>query len=62
MRVVDPARETPEATARWIAGLGVPLVLNVAGPRESEAPGVYDAARAWLADLFGALAADVDGQ
>ena len=56
VRVVDPAGEGPEASARWLAGLGRPLVLNVAGPRESEAPGVYGAARAWLADLFARLA------
>ena len=30
--------------------------LNVAGPRESEAPGVYAVARAWLAGLFGVVA------
>lgn len=28
-------------------------VLNVAGPRESEAPGIYQAARAFLEDVFG---------
>lgn len=33
------------------------LDVNIAGPRESEAPGVYDAARAFLADLFRSLGA-----
>lgn len=57
VRIVDPTREGPDATAQWAGGLGWPLVLNVAGPRESEAPGIYAAARPWLADLFARLAA-----
>ncbi|MCK0112162.1 putative molybdenum carrier protein [Ornithinimicrobium sp. F0845] len=36
---------------RWLAGLGHELTLNVAGPRESEQPGVYSVVRALLADL-----------
>jgi hypothetical protein len=32
---------------RWLGANGI-RVLNVAGPRESEAPGVYEAARAFL--------------
>lgn len=31
--------------------------LNVAGPRESQQPGIGDAARAWLTDLFSRLRA-----
>ncbi|MEE9317380.1 MAG: putative molybdenum carrier protein [Rhodospirillales bacterium] len=37
----------PRASARWIGETGA-RVLNVAGPRESEAPGITDAARAFL--------------
>lgn len=33
---------------RWLRGLGDEAVLNVAGPRESEQPGGYAAARALL--------------
>ena len=61
VRVVDPAREGAHTTATWITSLGAPLVLNVAGPRESEAPGVYGAARAWLGRLLARLAATPDG-
>ncbi|WP_456425320.1 putative molybdenum carrier protein [Rhodocaloribacter sp.] len=35
----------------WIAREGI-RVLNVAGPREKEAPGIYAAARAFLTELF----------
>lgn len=41
---------TPEelnATRQWLSGNGV-RTLNVAGPRASEEPGVYDAVRAFL--------------
>ena len=38
------------ATVRtWVEGLPVGVVLNVAGPRESEAPGINDQALALLA-------------
>ena len=36
----------------WLEANGI-LVLNAAGPRESEAPGIYEAARAFLDDVFG---------
>ena len=36
----------------WVAANGI-QVLNVAGPRESEAPGVYKPARTYLEDIFG---------
>ncbi len=32
---------------QWVVGQHV-RVLNIAGPRETEAPGIYAAARAWL--------------
>lgn len=50
--VVDPW--APDATARVAAWWqNAPAVVNVAGPRESEAPGVYAAARAVLAAVWG---------
>ena len=42
----DEARALSEATA-WL-DLVRPRTLNIAGPRESEAPGIYEAARALL--------------
>jgi hypothetical protein len=36
----------------WLATLGTDLTLNVAGPRASEDPGAYDAARELLADIL----------
>jgi hypothetical protein len=41
----------------WLASLQQPVVLNVAGPRESEAPGIYELAGAFLEALLGAAAA-----
>lgn len=43
----------PNGTRRWLAGERV-VTLNVAGPRESEAPGIAVAARTWLDRLLGA--------
>lgn len=40
------------AVAAWLGGLPDGAVLNVAGPRESQAPGVYDAVRALLAEVL----------
>jgi hypothetical protein len=37
----------PDAFRRWLQIHNI-RTLNVAGPRESESPGVYEAARAWL--------------
>jgi hypothetical protein len=34
---------------------GAKRFVCIAGPRESEAPGIYEAARAYLADAFGRL-------
>ena len=53
LRVLDlmtmPATVT---VSRWLRGAGV-RVLNVAGPRESEAPGVQARARDFVAELLG---------
>jgi len=39
----------------WLRGLEGPLALNVAGPRESEQPGVYAATRSLLVEVLDAL-------
>lgn len=49
-RIVTPAAEVAP-TQDWLDGDRV-RVLNVAGPRESEVPGIYMDARAWLERLF----------
>jgi hypothetical protein len=36
---------------RWLE-VKAPSIINVAGPRESEAPGVYDEAKALLTHLL----------
>jgi Circularly permutated YpsA SLOG family len=36
----------------WIVSLGNKLILNVAGPRESEIPGIYIAAKEILSDVL----------
>ena len=36
----------------WLEGLGIIHVLNIAGPRESEAPGIYEEARIFLCRLL----------
>lgn len=47
----------PGVVRTWLEGLadelGRPLVLDVAGPRESEQPGVYEVTRALLDRLLG---------
>jgi len=56
--VVDLDAQGPEQAATivwtWLAGLPHPVRLNVAGPRASEAPGVYERARALLDRILGA--------
>jgi Circularly permutated YpsA SLOG family len=42
----------PAAVRAWLAGHAI-ATLNVAGPRESEAPGIYGQARAFLLRLLG---------
>ena len=41
----------PTAVREWLAGHAVG-VLNVAGPRESQSPGIGDAARAFLREVL----------
>lgn len=45
------AAPDPALAAGWVRKQGV-RVLNVAGPRESGAPGIYAQARGWLETLF----------
>jgi hypothetical protein len=50
--VVDLARGMdPIELARWITVLGI-RTLNIAGPRESEVPGIYARTLALLRDVF----------
>lgn len=42
-----------EAVRTWLAGLPAGVVLNVAGPRESQAPGIQEQAEALLAAALG---------
>lgn len=50
--IVDLDEQTePALIRRWLIAHGI-RVLNVAGPRESQAPGIYAQARSWLGRLF----------
>jgi hypothetical protein len=42
----------PETIRTWLSREGIAM-LNVAGPRESESPGVYDLAKSLLESVFG---------
>jgi hypothetical protein len=46
--VAAPVPSSTEAVGEWLDGFARRAVLNVAGPRESEAPGIYSAARELL--------------
>ncbi len=50
--VVDFERPSLARVRRWLARVR-PATLNVAGPRESTAPGIAEQTRRWLIDLFG---------
>jgi hypothetical protein len=49
---VDQA-DAPDRIAAWLADANEAVVLNVAGPRESGAPGIYEKARAVLERAMG---------
>jgi hypothetical protein len=51
--VVPGAPGDGAAIRDFVAGLEDELTLNVAGPRESEAPGAYEAATALLSQVLG---------
>lgn len=52
LRIVDLTVDAPQAPIRdWLHAAGV-RVLNIAGPRESESPGIGRAAAAWLRMLL----------
>ncbi len=54
----DPCRPDDAASAaNWIKDHGV-ATLNVAGPRESESPGIYQTTRRFLSGLLACLADD----
>jgi hypothetical protein len=51
--VLDPGGDGALEEARaFIDGLGEAPVLNLAGPRESGVPGVYESSRTFLGQLF----------
>jgi len=51
--VIDLDRDGTVAQAQdWLAGRRGPLDLCIGGPRESEAPGIYAQARAFLRELL----------
>ena len=51
--VVDlRATDAPRTARKWLARIA-PRTLNIAGPRESQSPGVYREARRFLQDLLG---------
>jgi len=41
-----------EAVMAWLAGLGTGLTLNIAGPRESHDPGIYQVTRLLVDELL----------
>lgn len=49
--LLDPAADPPAAARDWLAAVR-PARLNVAGPRESEAPGVYRLALRFLREAL----------
>lgn len=51
--VVDGTPDDVPVLEGWLRDLGDDIVLNVAGPRESEQPGGYDAARLLLRSVVG---------
>lgn len=56
VRVIDPRLAVPLSTADWIAAEQV-VRLNVAGPRASEEPTIYDETRRFLSRLFDLMGA-----
>ena len=46
----DPDRQ--RKAMAWLESLGAIHVLNIAGPRESEAPGIYEEARIFLKQIL----------
>jgi hypothetical protein len=57
LKLSDPHPASIKKTLKWLRAEGV-RALNIAGPRESESPGVGNAAREFLDQLFGLLAPD----
>ncbi|MBR9977721.1 MAG: putative molybdenum carrier protein [Bacteroidetes bacterium] len=49
--------DAPSEVAAWLRELDV-TVLNIAGPRESNAPGIHHHARIWILELLHVLARD----
>lgn len=50
--IIDPASvDGPREAARWIVRENI-AVLNIAGPRESKQPGIYQSALAFVTELI----------
>ncbi len=49
--LVDPQAQDITAVLEWLSGNDI-AVLNVAGPRESQQPGIYRESREFIEDLF----------
>jgi len=56
--VADAGRITAKEIAEWLNTLGDDLTLNVAGPRESKSPGIYDKSCKLLEELLATIPAD----
>ena len=55
--VADAGRMTAKEIAKWLSTLGDDLTLNIAGPRESKSPGVYDKSYKLLIEFYQLLSA-----
>ena len=53
--VLDLRTATPDDAVAWIKRQAI-SVLNVAGPRESAAPGIYEEASSYLRQVLGSVA------
>lgn len=52
--VEDFSSRSVQSVVRWLSSLNDGITLNVAGPRESEVPGVYEDALAFLKEVLAA--------
>ncbi|HEY4135970.1 MAG TPA: putative molybdenum carrier protein [Alphaproteobacteria bacterium] len=60
LRIDLVLKPDPQAVNNWLGSVGASLVLNIAGPRESNAPGIQALAREYLRWLLADVALDDD--